>query len=217
MGIRTIYIVGAAAALTLAGGAALYWPYVSKVPGSMGAAAAGDALKAPDVVQPGTAPPPPAGSEIEVNPSGTHVDASVISQAAPPPQGYIEYRDTAYGFSFYHGTESQVKVYDEGSGAETVVVENFQKQRGFQIFIVPYAESAISEARFHQDVPSGVRDNIEKATLDGVESVTFNSSDETLGPTREIWTIHGGYLYEITTFSGVGGWFTPIIQSWRWI
>lgn len=162
-----------------------------------------------------------AGGEdkvLELSPSGHPVDAAVISQSAPPPATHsVEYRNETYGFSYYHTPEAKITEYDEGSGAMTIVHENFQKVRGMQIFIVPYSESTISEERFKMDVPSGVRTNVENTTLDGVRAVTFNSFDQKLGETREIWVIHNGYLFEITTFKGVGLWFTPIIQSWRFL
>ena len=159
----------------------------------------------------------PEGAVLESEKSGASVPASVISQSAPPPEGMVEYRNEKYGFSYYHSPEAKITEYDEGRGAMTVVLENFERVRGMQVFIVPYGESLISEERFRMDVPSGVRKNVEEAVLDGVRAVTFNSVDESLGETREIWVIRDGYLYEITTFSGVGNWFAPIIQSWRFL
>lgn len=162
----------------------------------------------------------PTSSIVSINPSGTRVTADVIEERQPPPEGYVPYRNETYGILFYHKPESSVKVYDEGAGVVTIVLENLsnpEKARGFQVFIVPYAESKITEERFKMDVPSGVRENVERTTLDGVEAVTFNSYDTFLGKTREIWAIRNGYLYEITTMSGVGRWFTPIIQSWEFL
>jgi len=149
--------------------------------------------------------------------SGATINADAISQVADAPAGYVQYRNTKYGFSFYHLPDGKITEYDEGSGAETVVLENLQKVRGMQVFIVPYDRPLITQERFNEDEPSGVRINVQDASLDGVRAVTFNSTDIALGETREIWVIRNGYLYEITTFSGVGEWFTPIIQSWRWI
>lgn len=147
--------------------------------------------------------------------SGTHVTGDVIGTKAPPPDGYVTYKSAKYGFSFSHAPDGKIVEYDEGGGAETIVLENLDRVRGFQVFIVPYTGATISEQRFREDVPSGVRTNVENTTLGGVPAVTFTSKDEILGDTREIWAIHNGYLYEITTFAGVGNWFTPIIQSWE--
>ena len=156
-----------------------------------------------------------AAVAVGAAPSGTHITSELISSTSTPPAGYLEYRNEKYGFLFYHSPQAVVKEYDEGGGAMTITEENLQKVRGFQVFIVPYAEPTISEERFKRDVPSGVRTDVENTSVDGVRAVTFRSRDAVLGPTREIWVLRGGYLYEITTFQGVGNWFGPIISSFR--
>lgn len=150
-------------------------------------------------------------------PSGTHLTPAMIASQSPPRPGDIEYRNDKYHFSFYHSPQSKIEEHDEGGGAMTVTLENLVKVRGFQVFIVPYNEPTISEERFKRDVPSGVRNDVENTTLDGVKAVTFISHDAILGDTREIWVIRGGYLYEITTFSGVANWFDPIISTWKFL
>lgn len=150
-------------------------------------------------------------------PSGTKITSAAIAGDAQIPEGYIEYRNTSYGFSFYHSPEGIVREYDEGGGAMTVTLENLERIRGLQVFIVPYQESTISEERFQRDVPSGIRTEVANTSVDGVRAVTFKSKDALLGDTREIWFIRDGYLYEVTTFSGTANWFIPIINSWRFL
>lgn len=147
------------------------------------------------------------------------VNPEELATPADPPPGYVKYENKKYGFSYYHSSQAAVTEYDEGGGAMTIVQENLQKVRGLQIFIVPYAEKTISEERFKADIPSGVRNNAEKTFIGkrGVEAVTFNSYDQFLGETREVWFIYNGHLYEVTTFRGVGDWFTPIMQTWRFL
>jgi hypothetical protein len=168
------------------------------------------------VVAEGATPPPPSGSEISIA-SGASLTAAAIAHSAPVPAGYTEYTNAQYGFSFYYEPGARITAYDEGGGASTLVYEDFARARGFQIFIVPYAEPKVSDERFREDVPSGVRENIEATTLDGVPAVTFTSQDAMLGATREIWALRNGHLFEITTFSGAGDWFIPIIESWQWL
>lgn len=145
--------------------------------------------------------------------------AENIAKPGPPPDGYVKYENKKYGFFYYHPPEASIKEYDEGGGAMTIVLENAKTVRGLQIFIVPYSQNTISEERFKLDVPSGIRENVEKTYIGQpqVEAVTFNSYDSILGETREAWFIYNGHLYEITTFKGVGDWFVPIMQSWRFL
>jgi hypothetical protein len=110
-----------------------------------------------------------------------------------------------------------VQEFDEGKGAMTITVQDEANVRGLQIFILPYEGDTISEERFRADVPSGTRENVEPAMLGGVEAVTFTSQDPFLGKTREIWLIHDGHLFEITTFRGTSDWFLPILQTWKFL
>lgn len=156
---------------------------------------------------------------VAPKPLSGEVDPAALADAGPPPPGYVKYENTLYGFSFYHAPEAKIREESEGQGSMTIVLENFDKVRGMQIFIVPYSEPTISPERFHADVPSGIRENEEMTTV-GVKkipAVTFTSVDEQLGETRELWFIHNGFLFEVTTFKGVRDWFTPIIQSWRFV
>ena len=145
--------------------------------------------------------------------------AEAIAEPAPPPEGYIEYRNEHYGFLFYHSPRATVREVDEGQGAMTVVVENEVTARGLQIFIVPYTEEVISEERFRLDVPSGVVNNLEATNIGelGVPAITFNGHNQFLGETREVWFIYGGFLFEVTTFKGMPEWFAPIMQTWRFL
>lgn len=145
--------------------------------------------------------------------------AAAISDAGDPPLDYVQYANSQYGFSYYHSPQANMKEYDEGGGAMTIVQENEENMRGLQIFIVPYDKEIITEERFAKDIPSGVKYNIRNATLGEkkVPAVTFNSEDTFLGETREVWFIYDGYLYEITTFKGFGDWFAPIMQTWRFL
>ena len=131
--------------------------------------------------------------------------------------GLVHYENAKYHFSLYHAPNEEIRDYDEGGGAMTITLENVKTVRGLQIFIVPYAGSTISEERFKEDVPSGIRNNAENTALDGVRAVTFTSHDAILGDTRELWIIRGGYLYEITTPAGDTDWFASIIGTWRFL
>jgi hypothetical protein len=144
-------------------------------------------------------------------------NATALSSKVPVPDGYIQYRNEKYQFSFYHSPEGVVHQYEEEGGAQTVTLEDRERGRGLQIFVVPYSESTISEERFRMDVPSRVRNDVENTQVDGVQAVTFRSKDASLGDTREVWFIHKGYLYEVTTFANTSDWFVPIMQSWEFL
>ncbi|PIR84686.1 hypothetical protein COU16_00665 [Candidatus Kaiserbacteria bacterium CG10_big_fil_rev_8_21_14_0_10_47_16] len=132
-----------------------------------------------------------------------------------PPAGYAEYRNDLHRFSVFHLLEAGVREFKEDGGIETIVFENTTKVRGYQVFVLPYSQIGISDQRFMDDVPSGVRKNIAATTVDGVEAVTFESFDATLGDTFEVWFIKYGYLYEVTTFLEQKDWLLERLATWK--
>jgi hypothetical protein len=54
-------------------------------------------------------------------------------------------------------------------------------------------------------------------TVDGARGIEFFSNAPRLNDTREVWFIHGGFLYEMTTYKELDTWLKPIMQSWQWI
>jgi hypothetical protein len=157
--------------------------------------------------------------QISTRGTGTlpSMTATVETETRLVPDGWKEYRSTAYHFSLLYPQELAVKEYAEPGNAFTVTFQNVKEEKGFQIFIVPYQEEKISDARFKKDTPSGVRTDVASTTIDQVPAVTFKSRDEFLGDTQETWFIYKGFLYEVTTFVGTTNWLDLIISTWKLI
>jgi hypothetical protein len=47
--------------------------------------------------------------------------------------------------------------------------------------------------------------------------IEFFSHAPRLDDTREVWFIHGGFLYEITTYKELDAWLLPILHSWQFL
>ena len=129
----------------------------------------------------------------------------------------VEYRNEKYHFSLFHSDKQTVKEYDEGGGASTITFENIDGGRGFQIFIVPYGGDKVSKERFQRDVTSGVMKNPQNVSVAGAFGTMFESQDLSLGDTREIWFIHDGYLYEVTTLKVLDDVIEGVMQTWAFI
>ena len=160
------------------------------------------AATAPTTVHLGVSPPSEAAS-------------AVSSPARTPPSGTKEYKSAAYHFSLFYPQELAVEERQEGGGATTITFQNVEKAEGFQIFIVPYAEAQVSAERFKRDVPSGVRESLTNIAVDGATAAAFYSANVALGATREVWFVHGGFLYEVTTLKPLDTWLDSIIQTWK--
>jgi len=135
----------------------------------------------------------------------------------PVPPEAKEYFSEIYNFSVLYPKELQATTYNEPSGAVTVVFQDIDSVRGFQLFIVPYTEPQVTPERFKQDNPSGVQEELRNVKIDGATSAAFYSQNTALGETYEIWFIHNGYLYEATTLKPLEDWLNSIIQTWLFI
>lgn len=131
------------------------------------------------------------------------------------PVGAKEYRSATYHFSLFYPQELAVSEHPEGGGAATITFQNVEKAEGFQIFIVPYSEAQVSEKRFRQDEPSGIRESLTNIAVDGATGAAFYSENIALGATREVWVVRGGFLYEITTLKPLDAWLGAILQTWK--
>jgi hypothetical protein len=158
--------------------------------------------------------------------SGTSSTSGVAAPTPPrqAPAGYKEYRHVNYHFSLLYQDNLQVVAYDEDGGALTVTFQNVKTVEGFQIFVTPYDGTQISEERFKQDEPSGVRRGAQNVTIDGAQAVSFYSTNPTLGDTAEIWFIYPEsgrgvptHLYEVTTLKSLAPWLSGIMQTWQFI
>lgn len=140
-----------------------------------------------------------------------------VSMGAPDtiPQGTLQYKNNRYRFSLFYPQELTVQEFEEGGGASSITFEDVSGGKGFQIFIVPYAENQVSKERFEKDVPSGVRSELREGIVGGAKAAFFYSKNDSLGDTREVWFIYDGFLYEVTTFRNLDLWLFEIIKTWR--
>lgn len=154
---------------------------------------------------------PAATSDVSANVAAAESTARFV------PDGWHEYRNTAYRFSLLYPQELNVKEYPEGGNALTITFQDSERKEGFQLFILPYEETQVSEVRFKKDLPSGVRTNMTDILVGGATGAAFYSTNPTLGETREIWFVHGGFLFEATTLEPLETWFDNILRTWEFL
>jgi hypothetical protein len=134
-----------------------------------------------------------------------------------PPAGYTEYRSHEYRFSLFYPSTLSVQEFDEGEGAATITFQNVGDAQGFQIFVTPYGLPQVSVERLKKDIPSGVRENLRDISVDGSTAASFFSRNDLIGETAEIWFIHEGYLYEVTTLKPLAEWLSGIMATWQFL
>ena len=166
-----------------------------------------------------------ASDQSELAQARNSAYAALVASQGPlpnprtPPAGQEEYHNLTYGFSlFYPADLSLATEYSDGNpGGVTLVFQDTAAGKGFQVYITPYAESQISQVEFLADDPAGVMDDPTAITIDGVKATMFFSYDQTLGDTREVWFIRGGYLFELTTYEADDQWLAGIMSTWLWL
>lgn len=155
-----------------------------------------------------------AGASLEPSSNAT---TTSLGLHRTPPAGQKEYYNAQYRFSLFYPDNLHMEGRSEGEGAMTVIFQNPDTAQGFQIFIAPYGEAQVTEEQFKKDEPSGVRKDMRDISIDGTTGASFYSTNLALGGTAEIWFVHGGYLYEVTTLKPLGSWLESIMQSWNFI
>lgn len=148
---------------------------------------------------------------------------AVVDDSASLGSDYRVYNNTKFNFSIEYPEELLLEAYDEGEDAQTIVFKNGKQgleYEGFQIFIQPFTEpvSKLTLARVREDLPHANMENVQEAVLDGnTRALLFWSDDPQIGTTREVWFVHGGYLYEITTLEHLDLWLAKLMSTWKFI
>ena len=165
----------------------------------------------------------PTNSQI-IATGGTSVSLATSSPAAAGvpgpraiPAGTKEYSNADYHFSILYpkGVTALERTRASSKDPLFVVFQDPQTNQGFQIYAFSYPSPAITQARFNMDEPSGVLNSPQNVSVAGASGIMFLSHDSVIGTIREIWFIHQGILYEITTAQSLDQWMQSIMQTWQ--
>jgi hypothetical protein len=144
-------------------------------------------------------------------------DGSQTVATHTPPSTYLPYANKQFHFSVEYPSDLPLRTYDEVGGGFTAAFQDHSTHVGFEVYVTPYSGTQITDAQFQLDEPSGVIQDRTDTTVDGVQATTFFGHNDAIGDTREVWFIHGGFLYEVTTYKELDAWLQPILESWRFI
>lgn len=129
----------------------------------------------------------------------------------------MRYQNEYYHISLGYPSDLTVVEYVENNGGRTITFEATSSKAGFQIFVIPYKEAQVSEARFKLDEPSGVMGEPTDVFIDGVRATMFFGQNIIMGETREVWFIKNGFLYEVTTYKALDNWLGDIMRTWKFL
>jgi hypothetical protein len=129
--------------------------------------------------------------------------------------GQAIYTNTHYGFSIKYPLDFVETEYPEGADALTIVFQKTgEESKGFQIFVIPYPETQISQERIKTDLKGAPMKNVTEVILPGnIRAVHFNSVAPIIGDSSEVWFIHNGYLFEVTTYAALDTWLAGVLAT----
>jgi hypothetical protein len=153
--------------------------------------------------------------------SATAATPAILASDMPPtyaaPSGYLPYSNPQFHFSLSYPRNLQMQEYSEAGGGLTVAFQDVVADQEFQVYVSPYSDREITDARFKLDEPSGVKIDPTNVVVDGARGIEFFSNAPRLNDIREVWFVHGGFLYEVTTYKELDAWLELILQSWQFI
>jgi hypothetical protein len=149
---------------------------------------------------------------------GNGQKAPVISLENPQtyqePQGGGEKNK----FTFNYPQKFNLTSQDIEGGGKKILVESTEPQKGFEITVLPFDEvGPLTAARIKQDIPDMVMGN-QKSVIVGAEKIpalAFNSTDENIGNTFEIWFVYNGSLYQALTYPEFSAGMEEILKTWQ--
>ena len=160
-------------------------------------------------------------AEASSSTAATSTTTPPLSQSTPvtqeASQGMRLYKNAKFHFSLTYPDTLQATEYQEAGEALTVSFQDPSTNEGFEVYVTPYSVTQITEARFKTDEPSGTFQEPTNVVIDGVNATMFYGYNPIMGDTREVWFIHGGFLYEVATYKALDTWLAGIMQTWRFV
>lgn len=154
-------------------------------------------------------------STSEMNVAGGTTDVSSASSTAST-EGLATYDHETPFFAFAYPKELKVTELTEKNGNEAIFLGGGEKQ-GFQLHFFPFDEEGpLTVERIRKDMPEVVIEEPQTALITStqISAVLFWSNDTVLGKTRELWFIHDGYFYQLTTFPEYDTTLAGIMERW---
>lgn len=126
------------------------------------------------------------------------------------------YTHSVHGFSFDYPADWVIDDSFKEEGEEAVLIQN--EETGIAVFIYPFDEPGpITKKRVLKDVPDmKIENEIALKIANGsIDALGFDSNERELGPTKEVWFVYGGYLYQISGAEGSGETLYKVVSSWK--
>lgn len=127
----------------------------------------------------------------------------------------LQYKNIERSFTLEYPRDLKYKDTDEGDTTHTIVFSDDTGDKSFQIFFTPYLGDQITQSRILKDVSSGKFTQPIDIVINGsIRAIVFFSTID-VGEMREVWFLHDGYLFQVTTYRDLDEWLAKIMETWE--
>lgn len=151
------------------------------------------------------------------NLSSKPITSEDVEQAAAAidSEEALLYAHADNSFQFFYPKGFRVgRVADEAS--ETVLLQDGQNRLGMQLVVSEFQEAGpLTAERIRKDIPDLAMAYEKAVTVGGEQAVAFISQNPSLGETREVWLVHGGRLYQFTTYAPASDFLSKLLGTWK--
>jgi hypothetical protein len=143
----------------------------------------------------------------------------VVSRAPLSAAESVPYTNQADGFSFVPPAGLTVTELpdDTGDGIDTFIIQDALAQHGVQLLVIPLDDpSPLTPARIEDE--TGLTPSNVEAVEEPAPGLSFTSDNDAWGGTSsDIWFIHAGNVYELTTYPKDAALLRAIVASWHFL
>ena len=155
-----------------------------------------------------------AGTLLKWQSSTDEAPPGEREERAPVPEGKRLYIQPAFRFSLILPEEMEVEAVQESGGAHTLTFTLSDSSQSFQIYSLPYKNETITSSRIAKDTHGTAKGEPAEVVLGGgVRGLMFESENPALGRLLEVWFIHNGRLFEVTTSIDNQPWLAEILNT----
>lgn len=139
------------------------------------------------------------------------------SLSGPAEMQIFNSEDNSFEFSYPKDLKVTETALEGVEGGKRILVESAEAKKGFEITSLPFDEAGpLTQERILQDVPDMEMNNVKNISVgENISALSFESVDENLGKTFEIWFVSGGNLFEARTYIEYAQTMGEIMKTWK--
>lgn len=142
---------------------------------------------------------------------------SLTSRPQKTSETSFSYTHPLFGFTFSLNEKFSTGTFTEGEGEMLLVKLEGEQNRQTQIYVTEFSEKGpLTAQKISQDLPGMVMENPIDVMVDGEPAVAFISKSDSGEKTREVWLVHSGHLYQISSLTTSEKMASDILTSWKW-